>query len=452
MNTTLNTTNERLKKTFNIVSHEGPPRKVDTMQVQAQRKSNTRDFNFMTNMRWDDHQQTPLLYDEEYNIEKIKRRNSNRAVTSHAKVRDFNMISNDYYEDPVGRKQREDSQLKESLTKKFWATHSYDPVKAQYYDQLREEQYLQQRDTITSVHGSNATLKLPPSVQYSDGNSYNILNHSVYDDQRLKATTVMEDRSLNRIKRREIETKMAELGEMKGISAEEKMLNRASFKRWEQQVDRGYNILSNSVVLDAPSPHPTRPPSMWTRLNTAHSGVRASTGNMEALADWSRELVPTGRARNLSGSGGGLPSSQDIVEFSSAGNNSSDAPARFGLKTAPVQSTSATQLPSIAINHFDNARSSRRGSRDIPQSNIGEASRGPSRQNVASSSNGQSSRPGIAASERVGSRAGGIPSLDLTRTEFAENVTYQEPLSGGAKGQAVPMVRTGGGLSSYRHN
>ncbi len=513
LNKTLNTSLERLRKHFNIINHEGPPRRVDGI-VQPPRNRAIRDFNFMTNMGWKDHGATPLLYDEEYNIEKIKALRSApivRAGTSHAKMRDFNMISNDYYEDPVNRKAREEEAQKEALARRYWDTHNYDPVKAQYYDAMKEEQYQVQRSLLSTVHGANKLAKLPPSESCSDGNSYNILNHSVYDDQRLKATRVMEDRSLNRIKRLAVETRLRQQGVVQYETAEEKRMNRISYKRWEEQLDRGYDFINNTVTEgeDRPTPLPTRPPSMWSRLNTAPAAaqggpypppaadgaVRASTGNMmvdAARAQMEKELVPTGRTRNLAG---GLPSGRDIVgggaplslSISTSNNNHSQRHQGYGrgggAKTAP-QSLSgrmekyesflatATELPDIALNNQFSARNETRSARN-PRPGVSSSSVDsiPRINNAHPSTTASTNNNGYIAPvsgrinelvppPRSSTTAGGkscgggaIPSLDLTRTDFAERVSYHEPLSGGGpKGQAIPMVRTGGGLSSFRNN
>eukprot|EP01034_Spumella_vulgaris_P021481 gene21481-27516_t len=338
------------------------------------------------------------------------------------------MISNDYYENKAQRKLQEEAALKDTLTKKFWDTHSYDPVKVRYYDENKEDLYQQQRQTLTEVHGIAGMLKLPPSVQYSDGNSYNILNHSVYDDQRLKATRVMEDRSLNRIKRRDIEEKMRETGIVAADKSEVKTLNRVKYTRWEKQMDRGYNMLNNSVLVDPPSPLPSRPPTMWHRLNTTPQ----QTSNR---ADLQQELQPTGRSRNLSG---GAPLGSGPAFPSSGSNNG-------GLASYEQFLDSASEVPGPS------ARSGFTDRSDLNSRHSGgESARISAQDNVRSNVRAATSLPSTRGAQLNSRGGGGVPSLDLARTEFAEKITYQEPLNG-AKGMAVAMVRTGG-LSSYRND
>jgi hypothetical protein len=157
------TITESLQKKFNIVSHQGPPRKFDTMPKTMHYSK--RDFNLLTNLKHLDHTITPLLYDEEFVLEKIRRKsfdgkkNSTSVLT---KTRDFNIVSNNFKVDHDRRMQEDYNTLKLHVTKKFNQTHDFDLVKGEYFDEKKEEKFLDQRSLLNSVQGSNWYQKLPP--------------------------------------------------------------------------------------------------------------------------------------------------------------------------------------------------------------------------------------------------------------------------------------------------
>mmetsp|Transcript_19785 Transcript_19785/g.27201 ORF Transcript_19785/g.27201 Transcript_19785/m.27201 type:complete len:258 (+) Transcript_19785:660-1433(+) len=149
---------------------------------------------------------------------------------------------------------------------------------------------------------------------YSEGNSYNILNHSIYDDQKLKATRTVQDQALNRMKVLQVESRIKDEREMKAEEDDHKKLNKVSYKRWENQIDRGYNMVTNipdSVSGAYTQPLPTRPTSMWSRLNSTSSdnqvASRQSFGegfgglNGSPQASGRGATATSQRVRNLSG-------------------------------------------------------------------------------------------------------------------------------------------------------
>lgn len=382
---------------YDIVGHFGPPRKIDTMKREF---VPPRPTHILTNLQYEDHINAPLLDDGTYTLTKF-RPNTVRAKTSIAHSREFNVISNEYKVDHDRRRLEDFEKLKTHLLKKYWDNHDYDMIKGKFYSPEKQKLYEHHLETIKSVQGTAQMERLPPSLKYSDGNSYNVLTHDVYDEEKLNSTLTVTNRSLNRIKKLQKEAEQKARGEGEAKVKEELHMNRIKFQRWEQQVDRGYNFITNQVVHEVPAPLPSRPATMWARLTThsenyhddlAGHNVSQSVdtglgkrgpfaGTQQLPGGQAGTVVPSARVRNLSGSG-------------------------------PMYVS--TSLPAM---NPDSARAPASTRKNMETSQI---------------------------------RSSKIPSLDLSKAEFAESVSYQEPSKGAPPGLAIPIVRTGGLLSSHR--
>lgn len=48
---------------------------------------------------------------------------------------------------------------------KFWDTHDFNHVSGQYYDPIKEKQYVNQRQEAAKIHGKDQIDRLPVSVK-----------------------------------------------------------------------------------------------------------------------------------------------------------------------------------------------------------------------------------------------------------------------------------------------
>jgi hypothetical protein len=449
----LNQVQQMTANSFNIISHQGPPRRIETM-IAAQKSKGVppRPYNFVTNMSIDDHQNAPLLFDETYtNARAGKPKEIRSTVGSHD--RDFSIVNNNFYENHDTRKKQEYEKFKSHTLERYWATHDYDPVRGKFYDAEKEQQFREQRQILSQVHGLAKSLRVAPSIQYSDGNCYDILNHTIHDDGKCSVSDAVADRSLHRIKRIEKEVEARGNGELRKSAEDKRRLAKVSYKRWEEGIDRGFDFIKNSVTpADQPMPLPSRPASMWARLQTTGdlsqtaeagmSGTRegrsgantAHTANppraTTASAHTSMAVTAnSARVRNLSGAG---PQFTQLRVDLQTRDTFPDSPATYQTTdaghTGREYPSSGKPMTASGKNVIDN-------------SNGGGFSARASRAATASAANGN-------PREGVRSRMGAVPSLDLSRAEPPEPVRYVEP-TGGPLGLSVAMVRTGG-LSGFR--
>jgi hypothetical protein len=430
---------EQTSNSFNILNHTGPPRKIDSERQTMKTMRPSREYNVLTNMKHEDHEIAPLLYSPEFANLSIKKHAPPRPEP-RGKIRDFNVISNQFTtENAEEMRLAEYNGMKDHLLKKYWQSRDYDAITGQFVDDEKQRIFEQQRKAIAAAQGAASLLKLPPSIKYSDGNSYNIMNHSVYDDKQFKATNTVASKSINKIKRIAIESKWKEEGEISGDVAEARRLNRVSYSRFSEQLNRGFDPIKSEQASEdyhpyLPAPH--RPPTHWARLTTDTTNAA---------------LMParTVATRNLAGSSGGLfHHSEDSPQQQQQQQRSSNAAV-----TAPPLGSSLVGLEApdsfIASTTARNYRSSGQSSgRQEQQSARRAFTADPYAAAAGGNSSGRQLSSGGAVANVTLTRS--IPSLELNRTLPAEEVRYVEPQSGGPRGQPVLMVRTGG-LSSYRN-
>lgn len=426
-------TQEIRQNTFNIVSHEGPERKFSSFISNSTSKSGlpNRRYHIINNLNIEDSKNFPILCNENLIWEKIKE--GSTVIIPEGKNREFNVVSNKFYKNDEEKRREEYEATKEHVLKKYWDTHDYNPIKAKYYDEKKEKIYQEQRHVLEKVQGAALALKIPPSMQFSEGKSYNILNHSIYDENKLKSTMTVQNQALNRMKVLQVEERIKTERELKAAQAEAMKNNKVSFKRWENQVDRGFNMITN--VLDSESgaytlPAPPRPLSMWARLNDPGSGQGQGQGQGRLST-----APVSGGYRDLSGVPGGLNPSLSLESLSKTQQQNEDNNINYnysnGNNETDGKGYGSRRTPSISSSVQDGAVSPLQSFRSA----------------AASSTFSFSSRQ----QERDrGSREGpkGLPALDLSRAEQPEKVSYREPASGPSN-LPIPMVRTGG-LSAYR--
>lgn len=389
--TTCKTTLRAKSEKFNIVSHEGPPRKLMTAPDVVHNKR--RENNIVTNMFNKDHRRAPLIYDEQYvSAKSIRNKVSQVDMTSSNKFRDFNIVSNEFWANNEAKQAQICEETRASAMSKYWKTHDFDPLVGEYIDKTKELNYRNQRKAIAATQGTFSSLKLPPSLQVSEGSSYNLLNHSVFDEHRLKVTNTVSDRSLNRMNQRAVEARLVDESTREAELREELRMKRISFKRYQDQIDRGYNILDNSPSQEM-RPFPERPVTMWMRLQSTSTASKSAEQLTDRLNTFRARDV-SGRAK--SGSGQLLNSPSPLLS-----NPHSPSSIRFPVHTGRSASD------------YVNPTSTRRQ-----------------------------------AANELRSVSSAVPSLDLSRAEAPEKVKYVEPTDG-PMGMPIAMVRTGG-MSSFR--
>jgi hypothetical protein len=425
-----NATDELRKSSLNIINNEGPRRKYDEQLKQrlddyASNKHQIRKHHMLTNLPHTVHAKAPVHYNEEASLKELAASYKDSRLNMHHEhlrslghPRDFNIISNDYYVNPEQRKMEEYSKLKSHVLKKFWDTHDYDPIKGQYYSDGKEELYREQKSILSEVYGKSKQLSIPPSIQFAESSSYNIINQELYDYDKLLVTSTSANRALNRMNKLDKEAAIIEDQTKLKEKADALHLNRVKFNRWEQEMDRGYNFVKNEVVTNPLKPLPPRPQTMWDRLSTTDNNTRSSRNNPQSrIVDQFPE--------NPSGFGGG-----------GGGNNN---------QNESFNSTRIRNLSGKTSENGENFNNTTTGNHKNNY-NKNEIQENREYQSHRAKTSMLSSRPSARENDKPLS-SNSVPKLDLTKTDFGEPVSYQE-VNKGPSGLSIPIVRTGG-LSQY---
>eukprot|EP00826_Nyctotherus_ovalis_P010737 TRINITY_DN12815_c0_g1_i5.p1 TRINITY_DN12815_c0_g1~~TRINITY_DN12815_c0_g1_i5.p1 ORF type:complete len:247 (+),score=96.52 TRINITY_DN12815_c0_g1_i5:639-1379(+) len=143
---------------------------------------------------------------------------------------------------------------KYELADKYWKTHVYDPVAGQYYDPIKEAEFLKKREEESKVHGKNQVKKLPVSVQ-KEGLMYNPVDMRVDDAERLQEK---ERRERQKKQRYELRHGIEENLRVKSIEEYEKSelqkRNRMHPRKYMEFTERGFDIFTNKKFDDPEEP------------------------------------------------------------------------------------------------------------------------------------------------------------------------------------------------------
>jgi hypothetical protein len=148
---------------FNIITHQGPPRKFDANKelLTTKHASKTRDWNLLSHLKHEHHAIAPILCSNIEALEELKRP-APRHSEARAGEREYNILNERFHKNDTARRQAEYDEMKDHYLKKYWDTHDYDFVKMQYLDPQKEEAYRDQRQYLSTIQGRSQLLRIPP--------------------------------------------------------------------------------------------------------------------------------------------------------------------------------------------------------------------------------------------------------------------------------------------------
>jgi len=79
--------------------------------------------------------------------------------------RDFNIINNQYWVDQKEKTKVDKAINRDIVQKKFWKTHNFNPLVCSYYDQDKEQDFLEAQEQMGKEHGKNFNDRLPPTLK-----------------------------------------------------------------------------------------------------------------------------------------------------------------------------------------------------------------------------------------------------------------------------------------------
>ena len=398
----------RYEQTFDVINFDDKLKGLENQEGYPKPKGKNKnviggaktftEYNIISNLSFKEHHYLPPEERPEPPKEKPK---ATKKVTTTG-LRDYNVITNRYLElnDEKVVVDKEIERL--NAAKKYWKTHSYDPISIQYYDPDQEKKFQETKVEKEKTHGQDWVQKLPKSWK-EEGGLYNPVNGVIEDEERLWERDLREK---NKRKRYEIRYDMEKQARKHGLGENERQdkiaLNKVNVQRFRDTTDRGFDILSNkqfnnpvdkgSKTIFQPLVQP--PPSTWTKIKNSsnafdnfhpQSSSRRSESNLERLdeeveagelndrlyattqIDFSQTQAMERRSKRL------MKGSQTMSNFNKANTNSTE---KFQTKNSQAMNNdiSNKQIKEIPASIIENPSQSNQIRRETNQSALRRSS------------------------------------------------------------------------------
>jgi len=224
------------------------------------------DYNVISNLPLETHHWSPPG-DRPKQRERVFRQRSVPILT----VRDYNLLSNQYLEGHDDKEQREQHpnlSLLES-TQKFMKRCPLNPVSQQFTDPRYEERCRVAEHARHSQSERQAFEQLPDTIRTRETACYGILSHDVYDGERLKLNDAIEKDRLNKFcaYRYTYERRMREQDVKHEHAEHARRIARFAPEKFEEERNRGYDILDNNAFGPGPREKLYRQPRARPRLS-----------------------------------------------------------------------------------------------------------------------------------------------------------------------------------------
>jgi hypothetical protein len=170
------------KNKFNIINHEGPPRRIDAdpqFALARSMKDRGKPYNLLSHLKRDDHKAVSLRYlgnyphlmpryiDEEDPFDQVERmkKPKPRPDFNRDPGREYNIVSTKFRKNDEERQQAIDEAIKKKVTDKYWKTHDFDFLRIAYLDAEKEKTFLEAREAAKPSHGQ-VTAPFPPCAAF----------------------------------------------------------------------------------------------------------------------------------------------------------------------------------------------------------------------------------------------------------------------------------------------
>lgn len=132
--------------------------------------------------------------------------------------KDYNIVSNKYLEHHDDKVTADEQILRAEAAQRFWKTHEFDIINGKYYENDKEDKFVQKRDDEAKIHGQDQVKKLPLTVQ-NEGLMYNPVNMKIEDERRLYERDLREK---NKKARFEVRYDVEALSRKEGLAEQDR--------------------------------------------------------------------------------------------------------------------------------------------------------------------------------------------------------------------------------------
>ena len=203
-------------------------------------------YNILSNLNYKIHhydkpEKRPNIIFDKNNLNGLfhyKGNHRNKLIVTKG-LKDFNILSNEYYENSDKKHKIDNEVYHLNASKKFYKYRELNPLTGIYYDEEKEKSFQDKKELI-----------IKKLLNKKEKGLYNPFNFKVYDEEKLKQKDQI---NLNRIARYKVNHQLDDYYKLWNKSIDEKRKNalnhRISYNRYKQIDDRGYDFLNHQEFL-----------------------------------------------------------------------------------------------------------------------------------------------------------------------------------------------------------
>jgi hypothetical protein len=207
---------------------------------------------------------------------------------SRMRIRPVDILSNNYKDSHEEKEARDRAVMRQKALERYWQTHNFDPLRCEYYDGEKEEQYQHTVRIAQQIQGVAAKARLPPSIAMTEGQAYDIVAHVPRDPLKLGHLDLMSTRSIRWRNRAAVEAEQATRGDEAGEQRAVTALHRTRARRFEELSDpHGFNIISGQFTAQTnlQGAQVGRPATVWERVSR-DLPLRSAPASMTGTLAW----------------------------------------------------------------------------------------------------------------------------------------------------------------------
>ena len=153
--------------------------------------------------------------------------------------RDFNIVSNEYWEGHTDKAKRDLESTKNGLSDKYKATHDFNPLIGTYYDAEKEKEFIEERREKETQHGKEYLERLPPTLRVRETIVFDP-NKPIPEEVK-RFDELRKNQKKRYEKRHQLEQEYRDLDIAQQDSSEQKVLNRFHGDKFFEEKYKGFD-------------------------------------------------------------------------------------------------------------------------------------------------------------------------------------------------------------------
>lgn len=176
-------------------------------------------------------------------------------ITTRNNYKDFDIITNEYHEDNLKKKQVNEKANFVNNCKKYWNNHNLNPIEQKYYDDAIESDYIKKQKIISK---QNIDKKLYTNIDYkgkvdlnmkyfnSEGSYYNIITKQIVNEKKMNIDDIKKEKKQTKYKVQYLNEEYNKIKEKDRFEKEKKNEeSKNSSKRYETEDLRMYDLINH---------------------------------------------------------------------------------------------------------------------------------------------------------------------------------------------------------------